>query len=49
MIDRLLTMAEDTIDVGARREIIARLQAILQEDGPIVQPRQRRFVIVSRA
>ena len=26
------------IDVGARREIMARLPAILQEDGPIVQP-----------
>jgi peptide/nickel transport system substrate-binding protein len=36
--DRLLTMAEGTIDVSARREIMARLQMILQDDGPIVQP-----------
>ena len=36
--DRLLTMAEGTIDVVARREIMAQLEKILQEDGPIVQP-----------
>jgi peptide/nickel transport system substrate-binding protein len=36
--DRLLTMAEGTIDVAARREIMAQLEKILQEDGPIVQP-----------
>ncbi len=36
--DRLLTQAEGTLDVAARREIMARLETILQEDGPIVQP-----------
>jgi len=36
--DRLLTQAEGTLDVNSRREIMARLEAILQEDGPIVQP-----------
>jgi peptide/nickel transport system substrate-binding protein len=36
--DRLLGMAEGTIDVAARRETMAQLEKILQEDGPIVQP-----------
>ena len=36
--DRLLTMAEGTIDVAARREVMAQLEKILQDDGPIVQP-----------
>jgi len=36
--DRLLTMAEGTLDVVARREIMAQLEKILQDDGPIVQP-----------
>ena len=36
--DRLLGMAEGTIDVAARREMMAQLEKILQEDGPIVQP-----------
>jgi peptide/nickel transport system substrate-binding protein len=36
--DRLLTMAEGTLDVVSRREIMAQLEKILQEDGPIVQP-----------
>src|SRR6266404_1827528 len=36
--DRLLTMAEGTIDVTARRELMAQLEKILQDDGPIVQP-----------
>jgi len=36
--DRLLTLAEGTIDVVARREVIAQLERILQDDGPIVQP-----------
>ncbi len=36
--DRLLTMAEGTLDVAARRELMARLETILQDDGPIVQP-----------
>jgi peptide/nickel transport system substrate-binding protein len=36
--DTLLTQAEGTIDVNQRRELMAKLQGILQEDGPIVQP-----------
>ncbi len=36
--DNLLTQAEGTLDVNRRREIMARLEAILQDDGPIVQP-----------
>jgi peptide/nickel transport system substrate-binding protein len=36
--DTLLTQAEGTIDVNQRREIMAKLEAILQDDGPIVQP-----------
>ena len=36
--DRLLSQAEGTLDVASRREIMARLETILQDDGPIVQP-----------
>jgi peptide/nickel transport system substrate-binding protein len=36
--DRLLTAAEGTVDVASRRETMARLETILQDDGPIVQP-----------
>jgi len=36
--DNLLTQAEGTIDIAQRREIMAKLEAILQDDGPIVQP-----------
>src|SRR6266852_5144486 len=36
--DRLLGQAEGTLDVASRRETMSRLEAILQEDGPIVQP-----------
>ncbi len=36
--DRLLTQAEGTLDVASRRETMARLETILQDDGPIVQP-----------
>jgi peptide/nickel transport system substrate-binding protein len=36
--DRLLSDAEATLDVDARREIMRRLEEILQNDGPIVQP-----------
>jgi peptide/nickel transport system substrate-binding protein len=36
--DRLLTQAEGTLDVASRREIMSRLETILQDDGPIVQP-----------
>jgi peptide/nickel transport system substrate-binding protein len=36
--DTLLTQAEGTLDVNKRREVMAKLEAILQDDGPIVQP-----------
>jgi peptide/nickel transport system substrate-binding protein len=40
--DRLLTEAEGTLDVDKRREIMGKLQTIMQEDGPIVQPIWRK-------
>jgi peptide/nickel transport system substrate-binding protein len=36
--DTLLTQAEGTVDVNQRRELMAKLETILQEDGPIIQP-----------
>lgn len=36
--DELLSQAEGTLDVEARREIIGKLETIMQEDGPIAQP-----------
>ena len=36
--DRLLTEAEGLLDVDQRREVMAQIEALLQEDGPIVQP-----------
>ncbi len=36
--DRLLSKAEGTLDVDERRRLVARLESIMQEDGPIVQP-----------
>jgi peptide/nickel transport system substrate-binding protein len=36
--DGLLAQAEGMLDVDQRREIMAKLEAILQDDGPIVQP-----------
>ncbi|MFQ5783253.1 MAG: ABC transporter substrate-binding protein [Alphaproteobacteria bacterium] len=36
--DRLLTKAEGILDVDKRREVMAELETIMQEDGPIVQP-----------
>src|SRR5215510_11821427 len=36
--DKILTMAEGTLDVTARRELMVQLEKILQDDGPIVQP-----------
>jgi peptide/nickel transport system substrate-binding protein len=36
--DELLAQAEGTLDVGKRREIMAKLEKILQDDGPLVQP-----------
>jgi peptide/nickel transport system substrate-binding protein len=36
--DRLLSEAEGLLDVDARREVMAKLQKIMQDDGPIIQP-----------
>lgn len=36
--DKLLTEAEGTLDIEKRRGIMAKLETIMQEDGPIVQP-----------
>ncbi len=36
--DRLLTKAEGILDVEQRRAVMAELQELMQEDGPIVQP-----------
>ena len=39
--DRLLTQAEGTLDLEKRRAIVARLEKIMQEDGPITLPMWR--------
>lgn len=36
--DKLLSEAEGTLDVEKRRAIMAKIEKIMQEDGPIVQP-----------
>jgi len=36
--DRLLTEAEGLLDMEKRRDAMAKLEAMLQDDGPIVQP-----------
>jgi len=36
--DKLLSQAEGILEVDKRREVMAKLEAILQDDGPIVQP-----------
>ena len=43
--DDLLDKAEGTFDVEARRKIVQRLQEILREDGPIVQPFWRPSIV----
>ncbi len=37
-LDALLDKAESTLDVEERRSIMAEIQKLMQEDGPIVQP-----------
>ena len=37
-LDSLVTQAEGIVDVNQRHEIMAKLEAILQDDGLIVQP-----------
>jgi len=36
--DKLLTQAEGILDVNKRREVMAKLEEIMQDDGPIIQP-----------
>jgi len=36
--DQLLTQAEGILEADKRRVVVAKLEQILQEDGPIVQP-----------
>jgi peptide/nickel transport system substrate-binding protein len=36
--DELLTKAEGILDVDKRREVIADIEKLMQEEGPIVQP-----------
>jgi peptide/nickel transport system substrate-binding protein len=43
--DSILTQAEGTLDVAARTELVGKLQVIMQEDGPIVQPLWRKLFI----
>jgi peptide/nickel transport system substrate-binding protein len=41
--DKMLTQAEGTLDVEKRRAIMAQLEKIMQDDGPIVQPLWREI------
>lgn len=41
--DEILTKAEGTLDIDARREIIGQLEKIMQEDGPIAQSLWRKL------
>jgi peptide/nickel transport system substrate-binding protein len=43
--DEVLTKAEGTLDLEARRELIGKLEQIMQEDGPIIQPLWRKIFI----
>jgi peptide/nickel transport system substrate-binding protein len=36
--DELLTKAEGILDVDARREVMAEIETLMQEEGPIIQP-----------
>ncbi|MGY8997295.1 MAG: ABC transporter substrate-binding protein, partial [Alphaproteobacteria bacterium] len=39
--------AEGILDIDARREVMAELEIIMQEDGPIVQPLWRAIYCVA--
>ena len=43
--DELLTVAEGTLDIDKRREVLAELEKIMQEDGPICQPMWRSLYV----
>ena len=40
--DKILTEAEGTVDIDKRKELMGKLQKIMQEDGPVVQPLWRK-------
>lgn len=44
--DALLTEAEGLLDVDQRREVIRKIERIMQEDGPVVQPSWRALATV---
>ncbi len=44
--DELLTKAEGILDVDERREVMAEIEALMQEEGPIVQPLWRSIFTV---
>ncbi|QPC44441.1 ABC transporter substrate-binding protein [Kaustia mangrovi] len=43
--DALLTKAEGILDIDERREVLAELEEIMQEDGPIAQPLWRSLYV----
>ncbi len=44
--DQLLTQAEGILDPKERSKVMAKIEAIMQDDGPIVQPFWRVFSTV---
>lgn len=44
--DRLLTEADGILDADERREVMAKIEKIMQDDGPIVQPIWRSMMTV---
>ncbi|MEA2779418.1 MAG: peptide/nickel transport system substrate-binding protein [Rhodospirillaceae bacterium] len=44
-LDELLTKADGLVDVDKRREVIAEVEKLMQEEGPIVQPVWRALVM----
>ena len=45
-LDRLLAEAEGLLDIDERRAVMARIETIMQDDGPIVQPLWRSVMTV---
>jgi peptide/nickel transport system substrate-binding protein len=41
--DRLLTQAEGTIEMDKRRNVMAQLEIMMHEDGPVIQPLWRKI------
>ncbi len=44
--DAILTQAEGTLDIEARKLLLKQLEEIMQEDGPMVQPLWRSLYVV---